>query len=438
MQTIDCLLSSPWIIPVEPDNLVLENHTIAINQGRIIDVLASAAAAQKYQAKETVNLPHHAIIPGLINTHTHSPMVFLRGIADDLALMEWLQHYIWPVENQWVSEDFIRDSMQLAMAEMLLSGTTCFNEHYFYPNIIAETIAESGMRARVGLQLMDVPSKWAKDIDEGIAKGLQAYEAFKQHPLVKFSLAPHAPYTLSDESLRKVKKIAEQYQLPIHIHMHETAVEVENSLKEFNRRPLKRLQQLGILSPAVQLVHMTQVNEEDIAIVQQAGAHIVHCPESNLKLASGFCPVQKLWDANLNVALGTDGAASNNDLDMLAEMQTAALLAKAVAGNPMALPAASALRMATLNGAKALGLAQEVGSIEVGKAADLVAINFASVNTQPLYHPISHLVYAAHQHQITDVWVAGKRLVKNRQLTTLDEKKILENAAIWQQKIGGA
>ncbi len=435
MKTTETLIHARWVIPVEPDGVVLEYQSIAIDEGRLSAILPSSEARRSYQAQLTLELDHHALIPGLVNTHTHAAMTLLRGIADDLQLMDWLQQHIWPAEQKWVSEQFVHDGTQLAVAEMLRSGTTCFNDMYFFPEVTARVAANSGIRASVGMILLDFPTAYAEGPERYFAKGLALYEEYRHHPLIRCAFAPHAPYTVSDPPLKKVQILADELDLPVHIHLHETASEIETSLKTCGKRPLQRLQQLGLLSPALLGVHMTQLEPAEIQQIGESGTSVVHCPESNLKLASGFCPVQRLIDAGINVALGTDGAASNNDLDMLGEMKTAALLAKAVHGDASALPAHSVLRMATLNGAHALGLADETGSLEVGKWADITAVDLETLETSPLYNPVSQLVYAASREQVTDVWVAGQHVLKDRELTHLESRKLIHRALDWQQRI---
>lgn len=436
-KTVDTLLHPRWIVPIEPHNTFLENHAIAIHAGKILDILPSDQAQQKYQSANTNHLPNHVVMPGLINMHTHSPMVLLRGLADDLALMDWLQNHIWPAEAKWTSEEFVYDGTQLAVLEMLRGGTTCFNDHYFYSRSIGRAAKEAGMRAFVGLWVIDFSTGYAKVAADYLARAKETYEYFHNDPLIKTCLAPHAPYTVNDASFQSVKAFSEDYNLNVHLHLHETADEINQGLKQYNKRPIQRIAELGLVTPKLQCVHMTQITDEDIAIVQKGGAHVIHCPESNLKLASGFCPVQKLLDANVNVALATDGAASNNDLDMFGEMHVAAILAKSVAQSPVALNAATALQMATLNGARALGIADQVGSIVAGKFADLIAVDLSAFNTQPIYNPISHLVYAVNSRQVSDVWVAGKQLLKNGNFTTLDVEAILAKVQQWQRKLQG-
>ncbi|MCA1804949.1 MAG: TRZ/ATZ family hydrolase [Xanthomonadaceae bacterium] len=438
MREIDSLLHARWIVPVEPDGLVLHHHSLAIHEGRILELLPTTEAEQRYRARAVSHLPEHLLIPGLVNAHTHAAMSLLRGLADDLHLMDWLQHHIWPAEARWVNEEFVHDGTQLAIAEMLRGGTTCFNDMYFFPDVSARVSAACGMRATVGLILIDFPTAWADNAEEYLAKGLALHDEYRNDPLIGTAFAPHAPYTVSDAPLQRVRVLADELDIPVHMHVHETAYEVQEAVTATGQRPLARLQALDLLSPSLLAVHMTQLENDEIQALADAGARVVHCPESNLKLASGFCPVQRLDEAGVIVALGTDGAASNNDLDMLGEMRTAALLAKAVAGDASALPAHRVLRMATLHGAMALGRSAEIGSLEAGKWADVTAVRLDELETQPLYDPVSQLIYAASRHQVSDVWVAGRHLLRERVLTTLDEDAILRNARAWQRDIAAA
>ena len=427
---VDTLINARWIIPVEPREVILEHHALVIHESNILDILPQKQAQEKYQAKQLENLHNHAIIPGFINAHTHVAMTLFRGIADDLPLMEWLEKHIWPLEQKWANEAFVRDGTDLAIAEMLRGGTTCFNDMYFFPEVTAHQAIQHGIRANIGLIMIDFPTAWADGPEQYIEKGLALHDELRHEPLIRTPFAPHAPYTVSDEPLRQISTLADELNLPIHMHVHETQHEVSQG-----QRPLKRLHDLGLINPAFIAVHMTQLSTGEINKFAQSGAHIVHCPESNLKLASGFCPVQKCLDAGINVALGTDGAASNNDLDMLGEMRTAALLAKGVAQDASAVTAATALRMATLNGAKALGIADITGSLTPGKAADICAIDLSAIEAQPLYNATTQIVYAATRNQVSDVWVAGKRCLKNRQLTTLNLPDLKNKIAEWQQKL---
>ncbi|MCI0507891.1 MAG: TRZ/ATZ family hydrolase [Gammaproteobacteria bacterium] len=435
MQTIDTLIHAEWIITVDNANTVLTRHAIAVHDGRIIDILPSADARRKYQSDSVHTLENHALIPGLINAHTHAAMTLFRGLADDLHLMEWLQDHIWPAEGRWVSDEFVHDGTLHAAAEMLRSGTTCFNDMYFFPDVTARVIDSAGMRASVGLILIDFPTIWANDADEYISKGLEVHDHYRSNTRITTAFAPHAPYTVSDDPLQRIETLAEELDIPIHMHVHETAFEVKQAIDQTGLRPLSRLNDRGIVSPRLLAVHMTQLVDNEIKLLATSNANVVHCPESNLKLASGYCPVQRLTEAGVNVALGTDGAASNNDLDMLGEMRSAALLAKCVAGDASAIPAHQALRMATINGAKALGLNERIGSLEVGKAADIVAIDMGALETQPLYHVISQLVYSTSRNQVRHVWVAGRQLLKDNVLTTIDEKGVLAKSRAWREKI---
>jgi 5-methylthioadenosine/S-adenosylhomocysteine deaminase len=435
MISVDTLIQARWVIPIEPAGVAHEHHAIAVRDGDIVEIGPAETLRSRYQAREFVELPHHAVLPGFVNAHTHAAMTLLRGLADDLPLMEWLNQHIWPAEGKWVGPEFVRDGVSLAIAEMLRGGTTCFNDMYFFPEDAARVIKDSGMRACVGLILIDFPSAYASHADEYLSKGLRLHDDLRGHGLITVAFAPHAPYTVSDEPLARIRTLSDELDLPVHMHVHETQHEVEQALATGGKRPLARLQALGLVSPRLLAVHATQLLPTEIALLAETGAHVIHCPESNLKLASGICPVTALLKAGVNVALGTDGAASNNDLDMLGELRTAALLAKGASGDATAVPAATALRMATLNGAKALGLDDRIGSLLAGKAADLIALDLSGVALQPVYDPISQIVYAATRDQVTDVWVAGRRLLHQRRLTTLDEPLLLGSAAAWRAKI---
>ena len=434
-KSVDTLIEAGWVIPIRPQNQALPEHAVVIDQQRIVEVLPTALAHEKYEATDSIDLSGHALMPGLINAHTHAAMSLFRGLADDLPLMTWLNEHIWPAEGQWVDEAFVRDGTRLAVAEMLLGGTTCFNDMYFFPDHTTEVAVECGMRVSVGLILIDFPTAWASDPQNYIDKGLKVHDKFKHNPLVTTAFAPHAPYTVSNEPLQHMLTLAEELDIPIHMHIHETEFEVNESVEKFGQRPLGRLHELGLLSQRLLAVHMTQLTAEEITQLKTYNVNVVHCPESNLKLASGFCPVKQLMDAGINVCLGTDGAASNNDLDLLGEMRTAALLAKGVSQDPTAVTAAQALEMATINGAQALGLAQSLGSLEPGKWADIVAIDLSSLHTQPLYDPISQIVYAAGRDQVTHVWVAGQQRVAQGELCEIDLNQCLKLAQEWQQKI---
>jgi len=432
---VDLIIQARWIIPVEEDSVTYENHALVINNGKIIDLLPNEQSEQKYQANSIEKLHNHALIPGLINSHTHASMSLMRGVADDLPLMDWLQNHIWPLEKKWMSESFVRDGTDLAIAEMIRGGTTCFNDMYFFPDITAHQAIKHGIRASIGLIVIDFPTIWAENSDSYIEKGLALHEQLRHEALITTTFAPHAPYTVSDEPLSQIRTLSDELELQVHMHVHETEHEVQEQQQKTNQTPIQRLHDLGLLNPSFMAVHMTQLTDKDIQLIANTGSHIVHCPESNLKLASGFCPITKCIEAGINVALGTDGAASNNDLDMFGEMRTAALLAKGVSGDASAVPAITALKMATINGAKALGIDNYTGSLSIGKSADVIAIDLDQIETQPLYDPISQIVYATNRQQVTDVWVAGKQLLKHRQLTTLNIDDLRLKISKWQERL---
>ena len=437
MTSIDLLIHARWIIPIEPARQVLEHYAIAIDQGTIVALLPQKEADERYRANRTVRLDDHVLLPGLINAHGHAAMTLLRGFADDKPLDDWLNNHVWPAEKKWVDAEFVRDGTELAIAEMIKSGTTCFSDMYFFSEEIAQAAEAAKIRCQVSFPILDFPTAWGNGPEEYLAKGLALEEKMRTHPLVSVGFGPHAPYTVSDRWLEKVATLAQERNMTMQIHLHETAGEVEESLRQHGIRPIQRVMNLGLLTPQTQCVHMTQIDDSDIALLQKTGAHVIHCPESNLKLASGFCPVDRLQQAGINVALGTDGAASNNDLDMFGEMKMAALLAKTVGNNAAALDAHAALRMATLNGAEALGIDKLVGSLEVGKRADIAAVALNDLELQPVYKPESVLVYASVGHRVTHVWVDGVFCLDNRILQTTNEDMIRKKVIAWQEKITG-
>ncbi len=431
----DLLIEAGWVVPVRSDNAVLVDHAIAIADGAIIAVLPVAEARQRFNARETVARPGSVVIPGLVNAHTHNPMTLLRGVADDLPLMEWLQGHIWPIEGAVIGPEFVADGVTLAIAEMLRGGTTCANENYFFPDVQAATYKQYGFRARVGLPVIDFPTAWAQTDAEYFDRAIEVHDQWRDDSMVSMAFVPHAPYTVSDASFERIRMLADQLDIPVHLHTHETAQEVEESLQKHGQRPLARLDRLGLVNDRLIAVHMTALTDAEIAMCAERGVSVVHCPESNLKLASGFCPVAKLERAGVNIAIGTDGAASNNDLDMFGETRTAALLAKAVAGDATAFSAVSALRAATIGGAKAMGLDHLVGSIEVGKRADLACVDLQQIETQPLHDVISQLVYATGRHQVTDVWIDGKTRLCQREVPGMDLDALMANARQWRTRI---
>ena len=433
---LDLLLLPTWLVPVEPAGVVLKEHGLGIRDGLIV-YIGPKAEALRQEALEVRELPGMLLSPGLINAHGHAAMTLFRGLADDLPLMTWLQDHIWPAEGEWVSEEFVRDGTDLAIAEQIKGGITCFADMYFYPKVAADRAHNSGIRAQITVPVLDFAIPGARNTDEALHNGVELFNDLAHHPRITVAFGPHAPYTVSDENLERVRVIADELDAMIQMHVHETAFEVEQSLEVCNERPMARLNRLGLLGPRFQAVHMTQISDEDLALLVESNSSVIHCPESNLKLASGFCPVERLWQAGVNVAVGTDGAASNNDLDLLGETRTAALLAKAVAGSAAALDAHRALRMATLNGARALGVQACTGSLEIGKAADMVAFDLSGLAQQPIYDPVSQLIYATGRDCTCHVWVAGKQLLDNRRLTRMDERALRDTAIAWGRKIAG-
>ncbi len=429
------LIKARWILTVNPQFELLEHAAIEIVDDKIQRILPSQELAPELlQQAEVFELDNHVLMPGLINTHTHAAMSLMRGIADDLPLMDWLNNHIWPVESRWVDRDFIEDGVRLAVAEMIRGGTTCFNDMYFFPDVMAKTCQQMGMRATTGLIVLDFPTMWAQSADEYLNKAISVHDEIREYPLISSALAPHAPYTVSDEPLQQIAMYSNELDLPVHMHIHETQFEVDEAVKNTGMRPLQRLDQLGLLNPNLMAVHMTSLNEMELERLAETGVNIVHCPESNLKLASGFCPVSQLQQQN-NVSLGTDGAASNNDLDMFGEMRTAALLAKGVSGDASSCNAEQSIRMATINGARALGLDSKIGSLEIGKKADMIAVDFSQINSQPVYDPIAQLVYACNSLQVSHVWIDGKTKLNNYLLTDIDAVEIISKAQLWAQKI---
>jgi 5-methylthioadenosine/S-adenosylhomocysteine deaminase len=436
MQHCDTLIMAGWCLPVAPDNLVLTEHAVAINDGKIIDLLPASEARQRYRAGVLVQRPDHILIPGFVNAHTHAAMSLLRGIADDMPLELWLTEGVWPVENRWNSAEMVRDGTRLAIAEMLLSGCTCFSDQYFFPEIVAETAVDLHMRAMVGTPVIEFATAWADSAAQCLSKAADlVHDPYADHPLISSCFAPHSTATVSDESFTELRVLADQLDTRIQIHLHESAQEIENELNSSGKRPIARLQDLGLVNASLMAVHAVHVTDEEIALFADAGVAVAHCPRSNLKLADGIAPIAAYKEAGVTVALGSDSAASNNVMDMLGEMRTAALLAKAQAQDATAIPAAQALRMATLDGAESLGLADSIGSIEAGKWADLACVDLRHINSQPVYDPISQLVYTVQPHQVSDVWVAGKHQVDNGRLTHIDVDDLLQRTSEWQHRI---
>ena len=434
---VDLLIGGHWIAPVEPPR-ILNDHALVVHDGRILDLLPAERAERRYLPAERYRLERHLLLPGLVNAHTHAAMTLLRGLADDLPLMRWLEEYVWPVERRWASPEFVSAGTRLAIAEMIRGGTTCYNDMYFFPDAAAVVAEQAGLRLTAGLIVIDVPTPWAHDGDECLRKAERLYRELKAMPRVQPALAPHAPYTVPDRLLAGVRELSAEYGLKVHMHVHETEDEVRQGIAAHGVRPLQRLQRLGLLNERLLAVHMTQLEEREIREVAERRAHVAHCPESNLKLASGVCPVAQLLTAGAGVALGTDGAASNNDLDMLGEMRSAALLGKMATGDSSAVSASQILHIATLGGARALGLEAEIGSLVPGKQADVIAVDLDAPETQPVYEPVSQLVYAASRSQVSHVWVAGRPLLHERECLTIDATAAIEEARVWRRRIASA
>jgi 5-methylthioadenosine/S-adenosylhomocysteine deaminase len=432
---VDTLIHPGWIIPVIPEGDVLTGFSIALRDDKIVAILPTQETTN-ITARDSYNLPEHALIPGLINAHGHAAMSLLRGYADDLPLTPWLEKHIWPAESAHVSEEFVRDGVELAIVEMIRSGTTCFTDMYFFPDIAADTAQLMGMRCQIAFPVFDFPTIWARDGDEYINKGLSLRDKLKHSELVSVVFGPHSPYTVNEENLTKVATLAAQLDVAVHIHLHETQGEVHQGVEQYGERPIDTLHRLGLLGPKTQCVHMTDLGEQDIDLLQATAAHVIHCPASNMKLASGTCPVSKLLSKGINVALGTDGAASNNCLNLFNEIRMAALLAKLHTSDASALSAQQALSMATINGARAMGMGDSLGSIELGKLADLVAVDMNGPETMPLFNPISQLVYACNGSQVTHSWINGKLVLEDKTLKNIDLNNVMQKTQKWRHRIG--
>ena len=435
MRHCDYLIAARWCVPVEPAGQVLENHAVAVIDGRIAAVLPVAEAREAFQPSVSIERPGHVLIPGLVNAHCHAAMTLFRGLADDLPLESWLREGIWPVERRFASAELVRDGTELAIAEMLAAGITCFSDQYFFPEIVAETAVDLHMRAVIGTPVVDIPTAWAEDAADYLNKGSDlVHDRYADHPMISTCFAPHTTLALSDASFTELRVLADQLDVPVHIHLHESQNEVAQSIEATGKRPLQRLDDLGLLNASLLAVHAVHVTPEEIERIAAAGAGVAHCPTSNLKLACGIAPARALMDAGVTVGLGTDGAASNNLLDVLAEMRLAALLARVSAGGNT-IAAEQALRMATLDAARALRRDHEIGSIEPGKLADLTCIDLLRCNSQPVYDPVSQLVYATRADQVSDVWVGGRQLLDQGELTTINRESIFRRSREWQQRI---
>jgi len=434
--SFDLAIDGGIVIPVRPARMVLDDHTVLVRDG-IIEAVLPTAESLALDVLERVSLPGHLLMPGLVNLHTHAAMTLMRGMSDDLPLMRWLQEHIWPAETKFVSDAFVEAGTRLACAEMLRGGVTCFNDMYFFPEAAARAVLEAGMRASLGMIALEFPTAYATDAQAYLARGIATRDAWRGEPLLSFCFAPHAPYTVSDETFGRIRTYAQQLDTPIHVHLHETLQEIADSEATFGMRPIERLDRLGLIGAETIAVHAVHLDARDIETLARRGAHVAHCPSSNLKLASGFAPVARLAAAGINIGLGTDSAASNNRLDLFAELRLASLLAKAVSGSAEALPAFAAVEMATLGGARALGLDSRIGSLEPGKAADIIAIDLTVPELLPCYDPVSHLAYAVGREHVTDAWIAGRRCLKDRRPATIDMEALTVEIAGWQKLLAG-
>lgn len=434
-EAVDLLIEPRWIVPVEPRDSILEGHSVAVQDGRIVAVLPTAAARSRFVADQVVALPEHVLLPGLVNAHTHAAMALLRGLGDDLPLIRWLHEAIWPAESRLVSDEFVYDGTILACAEMLRGGVTCFSDMYFYPEAAARAAALAGVRCVIGIIAVEFPSTYASDADDYLIKGLETRDVWRAHPLVSFCMAPHAPYTVSDRTFERIVMLAEQLELQIHMHVHETEHEIEESVKRHGVRPIERLHRLGLIGPSLIGVHAVHLSHDEIDLLARNAASVVHCPTSNMKLASGIAPIRRLKDSGVRVALGSDSAASNNRLDMLQETRQAALLSKVATGDASSLPAHESLRMATVDGAAALGLGRQIGSIEPGKLADLIAIDLSDWIASPCFDPVSHVVYVIGREQVSHVWVGGEPRLLDKVLLQLNNTELRRISKLWQNKL---
>jgi 5-methylthioadenosine/S-adenosylhomocysteine deaminase len=426
MLKVDKIIHARWLIPLDKNDRFLENHSIIIDDGKIINISARNLAEKEFESDNITSLDHHIALPGFINCHTHSPMNLFRGVADDLPLKQWLTEHIWPAEQNIITPETTQLGSLLAIAEMIRGGTTCFNDHYFFPEATENAAISSGIRASLGLQVFNVETLWSKNETEALNKAEHILaRRHNKHPNINWTIAPHAPYSVNDDALKHIKTLSEQYNIPVHMHIHETQQEIDSSLHEHACRPLARLQKFNLLNNKLLAVHMVHLNHEDLTTIEGSDIQVVHSPESNLKLGSGIAPIHQLHKKGFNIALGTDGAASNNDLDMIGEMRTASLIAKGSTQNPTALNAYEVLKMACINGARALGIDHLTGSLEIGKQADIIALDISDYWQQPIFNPVTHLVYTGNRMSITDSWVNGRQILKNQQLTTINVEELL-------------
>ena len=434
----DLIVKADYVLKMDTDLALVRNGAIAVKDKKIAFVGPAEDVARSYTSDTIIGGPGKVAFPGLVNTHTHAAMVYFRGLADDLPLKVWLEENIWPAEGKWLSPGFVGDAVELACFEMLKAGITTFADMYFFSDSGARAARKAGMRAVMGAGVVDFPTATGKNADDYLSNAERLILEWKDDDLISPSVADHSAYACSPDTLVKSKELAERHSVLLQIHLSETEWEVSEIIKRYGKRPVAHLDSLGLLSENLVAAHCVWVDDEEIAILAGRKAGVSHCIESNLKLASGIAPVVKMLKAGVKVTFGTDGAASNNDLNILSEMSTAAKVHKAISGDPTAVDAKQALLMATRWGAEALGLGNITGSLEEGKAADIVLADLQRPHLVPLYDVYSHIVYSMNPSDIRTVLVNGKVLLNEGRLTTADETEILNKAVEWGQKIRAA
>jgi 5-methylthioadenosine/S-adenosylhomocysteine deaminase len=434
-QQVSLVVTGGDVVTMDASRRVLSPGAVAVNGRDIVAVGTPEEIARQFAASETIEAAGHVVLPGLVNTHTHAPMVMYRGLADDLALMDWLQKFIFPAEAKTVSPEMVRVGTRLAALEMIQSGTTTFADMYYFEEEIARATKAAGLRGVLGETIIGFPVADAKTPADALKRTEAFMREFAGDDLITAVPAPHSPYTVDEPTLRAIRELADRYKVPILIHLAETEDEVNIIREKHGMSPTAWLDSLGFLRPDVVAAHCVWLTDDDIAIMKRAGAAVSHNPESNMKLASGVAPVPKYLAAGITVGLGTDGAASNNDLDMFGAMRQTAFLHKLASRDPRAVPATAVLEMATIGGARALGLDKRVGSLEAGKRADLIVVAMNGARQTPMYNPVSHLVYVARGDDVRTTVVNGKVLMRDRQMRTLDERVVLADARALAKKV---
>ncbi len=437
LEHVDLLLEAAWVLPFgdDTDTGMQAPGAVAVRDGIIVAVGAAGDLTRRFEPTRTISLPDHVIMPGLVNAHCHAAMTLLRGSSEDAPLQRWLTEQIWPLEARWVDEHFVRDGIRLAIAEMIRAGITCFADMYFFPEIGAAEVRRAGLRAQIAFPVIEFANAWCRNSEEGFHKGLALYDEYKNDPFVDIAFGPHAAYTVTEDDLDKILMYSEELDANVHIHLHENGAELEENARRYGKSGIRHLHERGLLGPRLQAVHVTQISPEEIELFVDSNVQVVHCPTSNAKLASGICPVVPMRNAGVNVCLGTDGAASNNLLDLFGEARLASLLAKLDQADAAALPSAAALAMATSGGARALGRGEQIGTLQPGKAADLIAVDMRAIRHQPLYDPTAQLLHTGSGCSVSHVWVAGECLLDDGRLTRMDEAEIIEKARGWQRRI---